>query len=234
MPYGSSSASSGSSGEEKKQKKSIGQIIDMVAKLVVLVVGLPIRFASAIVAQFVANGGAGRAVVGGVLFLIGSAISADSVWQTMFGQRPLFPWFETGWSWANVPLTLFNPFFYLAFVVAIGLQVIEAYALRGKNPDTARRELQDHMQYDLESKPSGKIDLVGEIWKDYKKAGLRDRKSEGFITLAIWAFDIVTTFAARNPFQFTNPMMILGCLLFNIGTMLAGEIGFAIWRLTKD
>jgi hypothetical protein len=52
--------------------------------------------------------------------------------------------------------------------------------------------------------------------------------------IAVWAFDIVTTFAARNPFEFTAPFMILGCILFNIGTMMAGEIGFAIWRLTKD
>lgn len=152
----------------------------------------------------------------------------------MFRQRPIFPWFETGWSWFNVPAAVFNPFFYLAFLIAVGLQVIEAYALRGKNPDLARRDLQDHMVYDLETKPSGKIDLVGELWKDYKTAGLRDRSTAGLISLAIWTFDLVTTFAARNPFAYTEPLTILGCILFNIGTMLAGEIGFAIWRLTKD
>lgn len=129
---------------------------------------------------------------------------------------------------------MFNPFFYAAFLIAVGLQVVEAYALRGKNPDSARRDLQDHMVYDLETKPSGKIDLVGELWKDYKTAGLRDRNATGFISLAIWVFDLVTTFAARNPFAYTVPLVILGCILFNIGTMLAGEIGFAIWRLTKD
>jgi hypothetical protein len=234
---GSKSGDSGDKSGKQPPKRSIGQIIDFIAKLaklVVLVFGLPIRFAAAIVAQFVANGGVGRAVVGGVLFLIGSAISADSIWQTMFGQRPLFPWFESSWSWANVPLTLFNPFFYAAFLIAVGLQVVEAYALRGKNPDSARRDLQDHMAYDLETKPSGKIDLVGELWKDYKTAGLRDRNATGFITLAIWVFDLVTTFAARNPFAYTEPLTILGCILFNFGTMLAGEIGFAIWRLTKD
>lgn len=229
-----SKSSSAPNDKGKQPKRSIGQIIDFIAKILVLVFGLPIRFAAAIVSQFVANGGVGRAVVGGLLFLIGSAISADSIWQTLFQQRPLFPWFESGWSWANIPLTVFNPFFYLAFFIAVGLQVIEAYALRGKNPDSARRELQDHMVYDLETKPSGKIDLVSELWKDYKTAGIRDRNTTGLISLAIWVFDLVTTFAARNPFGFTSPWQILGCILFNIGTMLAGEIGFAIWRLTKD
>lgn len=129
---------------------------------------------------------------------------------------------------------MFNPFFYLAFLIAVGLQVIEAYALRGKNPDSARRELQDHMVYDLESKPSGKIDLVGELWRDYKVAGMRDRSTAGLISLAIWMFDLVTTFAARNPFAYTEPLTIVTCIMFNIATMLAGEIGFAIWQLTKD
>lgn len=236
MAFSSDSAKGSGSTDKGKQthSRSIGQIIDFIAKMIVLVVGMPIRFAAAIVAQFVGNGGVGRAVVGGLLFILGSAISADSIWQTVFQQRPLFPWFESGWSWANVPLTVFNPFFYLAFLIAVGLQVVEAYALRGKNPDSARRELQDHMVYDLETKPSGKIDLVTELWKDYKTAGLRDRNTTGLISLAIWVFDLVTTFAARNPFSYTVPMTIILCILFNIGTMLAGEIGFAVWRLTKD
>ena len=226
----------GTDGKQQSQppKRSIGKIIDTLAKWTVLIIGLPIRITAALVAQFVANGGAGRSVVGGLLFMMGSAISADSIWQTVFKQRPVFPWFETGWSWFNVPAALFNPFFYLAFLLAIGLQVLEAYALRGKNPDSARRDLQDHMVYELETKPSGKIDLVGELWKDYKSAGMKDRSTAGLISLAIWDFDLVTTFAARNPFAYTEPLTILTCIMFNVATMLAGEIGFAIWQLTKD
>ncbi|MCC5619208.1 hypothetical protein LC605_29855 [Nostoc sp. CHAB 5836] len=226
---------SGAEGSEGKGKKrSFGEIIDFCAKAVVMIVGLPIRAAAAIVNQFVANGGAGRALVGGILFIGGSMISADSTWQLIFQGSPLFPWFQPDWRWFNVPLALFNPFFYLAFIISVGVQVIEAHALRGKNPDSARRELQDHMAYELESKPSGKIDLVGHLWADYKTAGTRDRSSAGLVVIAVWVFDIVTTFAARNPFEYTAPFMILGCILFNVGTMMAGEIGFAIWRLTKD
>jgi hypothetical protein len=233
---GASRSEAGSSGSTPKQgtKRTLGELIDGVAKFLVLVLGLPIRFAAAIVSQFVSNGGSGRAVVGGALFLIGAAVSTDSVWQTLFGQPPLFPWFEPQWSWVNVPRAVFNPFFYAAFLIAVGVQVLQAYSMRGKNPDSARRELQDHMQYDLEQKPSGKIDLVGEIWKDYKTAGLRDRSSVGFVALFVWGFDIVSTFAARNPWQYTDPLVIVGCILFNLATMLAGEIGYTIWRLTKD
>lgn len=235
MPVSPSAGSSTESKDKQQNKKfSIGQILDTIAKYTILILGLPIRLSAAIVAQFVTNGGTGRAVVGGTLFLLGSAISTDSIWQTLFRQRPLFPWFENDWSWFNVPLAVFNPFFYFAFLIAVGIQVVEAYSLRGKNPDSARRELEEHMIYDLESKPSGKIDMVGELWKDYKTAGMRDRTSAGLIPLMLWGFDLVTTFAARNPFSYTAPLVIVSCILFNVATMLAGEIGFAIWRLTKD
>lgn len=235
MALGAQQREGGSKDSSSQHKKrSVGELIDAIAKIVVFVVGLPIRFAAAIVSQFVSNGGTGRAVVGGALFLIGAAVSTDSVWQTVFGQPALLPWFEPSWSWLNVPYAVLNPFFYVAFLIAVGIQVLEAYTLRGKNPDSARRELQDHMQYDLEQKPSGKIDLVGEIWKDYKTAGMRDRHSIGFTALFVWGFDIVSTFAARNPWQSTVPTMIVGCILFNICTMLAGEIGYSVWRLTKD
>lgn len=96
---GSNSGSGSTSTEQQTKKRSIGQIIDFLAKWTVLIVGLPIRLAAAIVAQFVGNGGTGRAVVGGVLFLIEYGISTDSIWQTVFQQRPLFAWFEPSWSW---------------------------------------------------------------------------------------------------------------------------------------
>lgn len=229
------SPNTSSSGSDKKEKKrTIGQVVDFITKWLVLIIGLPIRLAASIVSQFVGNGGTGRAVVGGALFLIGSAISTDSIWQTIFQQPPVFPYFESNWSWANVAFAILNPFFYVAFLIAVGIQVIEAYALRGKNPDAARRELEDHLDYTLDSKPSGKIDLVGELWTDYKTSGLRDHSSAGYVSLAVWAFDLVTTFAARNPLSYTAPLMVLGCFLFNLGTMLSGEIGFKVWQLTKD
>lgn len=93
--FGNSANNSPSGGKTEKEKKprTLGQILDFIAKWLVFLVGLPFRFAAAIVAQFVAHGGAGRAVVGGVLFLLGCAISTDSIWQTLFAQVALFPWF---------------------------------------------------------------------------------------------------------------------------------------------
>jgi hypothetical protein len=59
MALGTSGAESNSDGKPKGKKRSLGEIIDFCAKAVVMIVGLPIRAAAAIVNQFVANGGAG-------------------------------------------------------------------------------------------------------------------------------------------------------------------------------
>ncbi|MHC5727787.1 MAG: hypothetical protein ACYTXY_27395, partial [Nostoc sp.] len=96
MANSSSSAETNSTGNSdskpKDKKRSLGEIIDFCAKAVVMIVGLPIRAAAAIVNQFVANGGAGRALVGGILFIGGSMISADSTWQLIFQAPPVFAW----------------------------------------------------------------------------------------------------------------------------------------------
>ena len=113
---GGSSSGNSSSGEQKKRKKSLGQIIDSIAKWTVLIFGFPIRFMGAIVAQFVGEGGAGKAVVGGALFILGIAISTDSLWQQFFGQPALFPWYEANFGgWWRWMLVIFNPWFYPTF-----------------------------------------------------------------------------------------------------------------------
>jgi hypothetical protein len=48
-----------------------------------------------------------------------------------------------------------------------------------------------------------------------------------------WVLDITTTFVGRNPFRYTNPAAILGCFAYNCASMMAGEIGYNIWKLTK-
>ena len=158
MGNGAESNSTGNSDSKPKDKKrSLGEIIDFCAKAVVMIVGLPIRAAAAIVNQFVANGGAGRALVGGILFIGGSIISADSTWQLIFQGPPVFAWFEPTWNWLNVPFALFNPFFYLAFMISVGVQVIEAHALRGKNPDSARQKLRSRISHKTLEKRGQKL-----------------------------------------------------------------------------
>lgn len=113
------------------------------------------------------------------------------------------------------------------------VQIMEARTVRGKQPIQAKAEFETSLQHDLPSKPTGKIDLSGELWKDYKRSGMRERNAGGAIALFFWIFDAVATFSSRNPFRYSDPGMIVGCFFYNLLSMCAGEVGFWIWRLNK-
>jgi hypothetical protein len=191
-------------------------------------------FVSHIVAQFVTPGTPGYKLVGAIGFWIGTLLSTDSVWQVLFQGKPLLPWFETEWigwlGWLQLP---FNPLFWISFGISALVQVMEARTLRGKDPIQARSEFEESKQYALGSKPTGNIDLTVALWGDYKRAGMKERNAGGAIALSFWVLDITTTFVGRWPFRYTDPGAILGCFAYNCASMMAGEIGYNIWKLTK-
>ncbi|MBD2504893.1 hypothetical protein [Anabaena azotica] len=220
--------------ENKPPQRGLGQYLEILARWIVALISFPVIFISYIVAQFVTPGTPGYKLVGAIGFWIGTLLSTDSVWQVLFQGKPLFPWFETqwiGWSgWLQLP---FNLLFWVSFGISALVQVMEARTLRGKDPIQARSEFEESKQYVLGSKPSGNIDLTVALWGDYKRAGMKERNAGGAIALFFWVLDITTTFVGRWPFQYTNPMTILGCFAYNCASMMAGEIGYNIWKLTK-
>jgi hypothetical protein len=211
------------------QHKSWSDWADIIARWVVDLFAIPISFVTAIFAQFAERNGAGAKIIGSLAFWIGTLLSTDSIWQMMFQGVPLFPWFETSWigwrGWLTLP---FNLLFWVSLAISYLVQVQEAKTLRSKPPETAKKEFEDAQQYTLPQKPKNTIDLARALWGDYKRAGMRERNSGGLTALFFWGFDLVSTFVGRNPFRYTNPGMILGCLAYNIFTMAAGEIGYSI------
>lgn len=215
--------------------KHMGSIIDIIAAWVVDIVSIPFQFVGAVMAQFVEPGTSGAKILGMCMFTGGVIFSADGVWQTLFQGTALFPWFERTWvgwlGWLTVP---FNPLFWLSIIISWCIQQAEAKTLRGKSPERAKAEFDTSTQYTLPAKPTGKIDLSKALWGDYKRAGMRDRNSGGLIALLIWLLDIVTTFYSRNPFAFTDPGQVFGCIIYNFATMMAGEIGWNLWKYSKQ
>lgn len=215
-------------------KQQSANLFEILAEWVVNIVSIPFIFLSSVLEQFLTPGSSGTRIIGAVGFLFGTLMSTDGIWQTLFQGVPMFPWFEANWigwiGWITIP---FNLLFWVSFAMSALIQVMEARTLRGKRPDQAKTEFEESQQYNLPSKPSGKIDLSQALWGDYKRAGMRERRAGAGIALFFWTFDFVTTFASRNPFRYTEPMQILSCFGYNLLTMLAGETGFAIWKLTK-
>lgn len=209
-------------------------LFEILARWIVTAVSVPFVFLSTILEQFLTPGTAGTKIIGGAGFFFGTLLSTDGIWQTLFQGVPMFPWYEESWiGWIGWLMIPFNLLFYIAFSMSALIQVMEARTLRGKRPDQAKSEFEEAQQYGLPAKPAGKIDLTQALWKDYKVSGMKERRTGSGIALFFWVFDIVTTFAGRNPFRYTEPSQIIGCFAYNILTMMAGETGFAIWRLTK-
>lgn len=219
--------------QNKKQSK-LGDYAELLARWIVDLVALPVSFVAHIIAQFITPGSSGTKIVGAIGFFIGTLLSTDSIWQVMFQGVPMFPWFESTWigwiGWLQLP---FNPLFWLSFGISALVQIMEAKTLRGKDPNQAKNQFEESKQYILGSIPNGNIDLTKALWGDYKRAGMRERHSGGAVSLFFWLFDITTTFVGRNPFRYTNPGAIIACLAYNLTSMMAGEIGYSIWKLTK-
>ncbi|BAY66787.1 MULTISPECIES: hypothetical protein [Calothrix] len=221
--------------KQTQKRKGVSDYIEILAGWIVDIISIPVSFVSHILAQFVTPGSGGTKIIGALGFFIGSLLSTDGIWQTMFAGTPLFPWFEQNWigwiGWLTLP---FNPLFWLSFGISALVQVMEARTLRGKRPEEAKTEFEYSKQFTLGGKPSGTIDLTQALWRDYKVAGMKERHTGGAVALFFWIFDLTTTFVGRNPFAFTNPSTILACLVYNLGSMMAGEIGYTIWKLTKS
>jgi hypothetical protein len=220
--------------QQQRQNRGISFYVEILAQWIVDLIAIPVTFVTHILAQFVTPGSSGTKILGALGFFIGTLLSSDGIWQTLFNGTPMFSWFEKTWigwvGWLTLP---FNLFFWLALGISALVQVMEARSLRGKRPDQARTEFEESKQYTLGSKPTGNIDLTTALWRDYKVAGMKERHAGGAIALFFWLFDLTTTFVGRNPFAYTDPGQILGCLAYNFTTMMAGEIGYTIWRLSK-
>jgi hypothetical protein len=222
---------------QKKDKDSETLVsgAEDLADRIVDIIAAPISFVAHLFANFITPGSSGAKFLGGIGFFLGTLLSSDSIWQVFFQGQPLFPWFETKWigwgSWISLPL---NPLFWIAFFISALVQIMEAKTLRGKDPVVAKEDFEEAKKYTLGQKPSTEnIDLTTALWHDYKRAGMADHISGGAIALFFWIFDIFSSFSSRNPFRYTDPSTIFACLLYNLASMCAGEVGYKIWKITK-
>lgn len=217
--------------EKETGTKSKRDWIETIARWIVDIFSIPISFAAYVLAQFLRRGGSGTKALAGMAFIAGVVVSSDNIWQTLFRGTPMFWWFEQSWmGWQGWLLLPFNPVFYVSLAISAFIQVQEAKTLRSKPPAEAKQDFEEAKQYTLPEKPKNAIDVVGALWKDYKRSGMRERNSGGLYALFFWIFDLVTTFGGRNPFQYTGPGTLALCLFVNLLTMAIGEIAYSIWK----
>lgn len=234
-PTARTTASNSTAPDEKETTKPMSRDwVETIARWIVDIFAIPVSFAAYVLAQFLKRGGSGTKALAGLAFMAGTVVSADGIWQTCFHGTPIFWWFESNWmgyrGWLLLP---FNPIFWISVGLSAFIQVQEAKTLRSKHPAVAKQEFEAAKQYTLPEKPKNAIDVVGALWGDYKRSGMRERNSGGLYALFFWIFDLVTTFGGRNPFKYTDPGAIALCFFVNLLTMAIGEIAYSIWKDTS-
>jgi hypothetical protein len=214
-----------------EEKSDFFQVVDKIISICVKIVGTPIYIIAKVLDNFVRHDGTGIKILGGLLLVGGVIFSADSFYQA-FGGRPLFPFWETpgdwigiGWLWVWTKIN-----FWAAIVVSIAVMWIESQALRGKSVDKAKADFDRIKYHQTPEKNKQAIDLVEVRRQEYKRAGMSERSVLGLFILFVFAMDIgATFFVGRSPWG-QPPSVFLGIFIYNSCSMLAGEVGFALWR----
>jgi hypothetical protein len=162
----------------------------------------PLWIVTTIFGQLMTPGAAGATFLGKVLFIFLVVLSSDSYWQVLFQGKPLFPWYESAWmGWGWLPgFSLFPPVFWLGILFS--------------NPT-----------FYLCIAISFVIQLFQSACVNGDKFLNVNPRVIGLIAISLWGFDLIMTFASRNPWRYEDPLQVLQCILFNIFTISCAELG---------
>lgn len=230
---------------------------------VVLVITWPIIACSKFVGAFVEKGGPGVKALGGVAFLSGVMMGADSFYQ-LFGDRALLPWYTTSpwvgdlaveglpfalkwvnrlWGgqtfvgWSAVFLSMFSLFFLFCAAFSLLTQLVQGKAIRGGSIEKNMSEFQKWNSPSMPSAPDPdrKLDMANVSWKELKQTGKKQNGFIGLIGLSLWALETVSAFAAHNPLNYVGQAgLFVGCTIYALVTICAGEVGYAIYCEATD
>lgn len=197
-----------------KQQKIKTDIFHTLAKWLVVLISIIPRFLASIMEHFSEAGSVGAVALGSLVFTVGVLFTADSYWQSLFEGAALFPFFEQTWAgWSWVPGFSFFPprawagiIFNPAFIFAIALSFV----------------IQIIQSATIRNAAFG-VKAVSGI----------SPRTVGLIAIASWSFDLIQTFSSRNPLQFSDPGDIFKCLIYNLFSIVAAELGYVVYRMLK-
>lgn len=198
-----------------KSGKPKSDIFSAIARWVVIIISIVPRFLAAVMEHFTEAGSVGAVALGSLVFVVGVLLTADSYWQSLFQGAALIPFFEqswAGWSWLPgftlFPLRawagiIFNPAFVFAVALSFVIQIIQSATIR-----------------------NAAFNAGTEV------SGISPR-TIGLIAIASWSFDLIQTFSSRNPLQFSDPGDVFRCLMYNLFSIVAAELGYVVYRMLK-
>jgi hypothetical protein len=236
---------------------------DWVAGAIVLVITWPILFISKILNAFVERGAPGIQALGAIAFLGGVLAGADNYYQGFTG-KALLPWYtKADWvgaialenpnrfiqwlsgifggqtiiGWGAVVLSIFSIGFLIALAFSLLTQFVQGQAVRGRSLRAAKAEFEQWNAPTVPDQPdpNKKLDMAVVTWKEYKRTGKRQRGFIGFISISLWVIEFIAAFSAHWPGHYVGQAgQFVGCLIYALVTIAAGEIGYTLYLAAKD
>jgi hypothetical protein len=165
----------------------------------------------------------GNAIMIGLGVLYFGAVSAEGYWQAMNANNPAFvpkPFVRDGADLRFIFTALIAPSFWMASVVSLIVQGIQAFVLREMDIAKAQAEYLAVKDYRVPNPEEGQLDLAEYRRKRLKSVGMRTVRTRGAL--------IALTYAIDSGIAFWNYPVIgqsTGEMLINLVWILASIFG---------
>lgn len=134
----------------------------------------------------------GNAIMIGLGVLYFGAVSAEGYWQAMSVKNPAFvpkPFVNDGANLAFTLAALISPSFWMASIVSLIVQGIQAFVLREIDIAKAQAEYQAVKDYRVPDPEEGQLDLAEYRRRRFKSVGMRTVRTRGALIALTYAID---------------------------------------------
>lgn len=134
----------------------------------------------------------GNAIMIGLGVLYFGAVSAEGYWQAMNANNPAFvpkPFVNDGADLRFIFAALIAPSFWMASVVSLIVQGIQAFVLREIDIAKAKAEYEAVKDYRVPDPEEGQLDLAEYRRRRFKSVGMRTVRTRGALIALTYAID---------------------------------------------
>ena len=139
----------------------------------------------------------GNAIMIGLGVLYFGAVSAEGYWQAMNANNPAFvpkPFVSDGADLRFIFTALIAPSFWMAAVVSLIVQGIQAFVLREIDIAKAKAEYEAIKDYRVPDPEEGQLDLAEYRRRRFKSVGMRTVRTRGALIALTYAIDAGVAF----------------------------------------
>lgn len=185
MALGSKTNTS-TNGHRTSNRTTGGDAVTGISRVLVTILTVPARLINWLTTP------PGNAIMIGLGVLYFSAVSAEGYWQAMNPNNPAFvpkPFVRDGADLRYLITAIIAPSFWMASVVSLIIQGIQAFVLREVEIARAKAEYESVKDFRVPNPEEGQIDLAEYRRRKLKSIGMRTIRTRGALILLTYAID---------------------------------------------